>query len=705
MKKIYFLLLALCLFTKANSQIINFPDPIFKERLVNSTALNYRATDLSGNYFAIDSNGDGEIQISEASQVKSIELSYYNGDGLGITSLVGINEFPNLVSFGCSDASLSSLDIHGLQHLENLFTENSGLNTVTVYDLPQLKYLQLEHNNLSDLSLNNFPNLKWIYCGYNSLTNLDLSMLTGLERILCNNNQLVSINMKNGISQTIVSGTVINGFYENPTLRYVCVDDSELTYVQNKISALPYGALVSVNSYCDFVPGGQYYTIQGNNKFDENNNGCDVLDFALNNLKFNITNGSNSGNLIANTSGNYNIPVQTGTYTITPVFENPAYFTASPSSVNVTFPVQANPFNQDFCVIATGVNPDLEVTSFAATPALPGTHVMYILSYKNKGNTTQSGTVNLVFNDAVLDFVDSTPATSSQTVNNLSWNFTNLRPFEKRRILLSFITNSPSDTPPLNSGDVLNYTATITSAATDDLPNDNTFVFNQVVVNSFDPNDKTCLEGATITPDKVGDYVHYMIRFENNGTANAHNIMVKDMIDANKFDVNSLIAIDGSHEFFTRINGNKVEFIFENINLPFDDANNGGYVAFKIKTKPTLINGDTFSNTASIYFDYNLPIVTNTATTTIAALNRQDFEFANYFKLYPNPVHDVLNINSKEDIEISSISIYNTLGQLVLVVPNAQNTKTVNVSNMPSGNYFIKINSSKGSSNTKFIKQ
>jgi hypothetical protein len=196
-----------------------------------------------------------------------------------------------------------------------------------------------------------------------------------------------------------------------------------------------------------------------------------------------------------------------------------------------------------------------------------------------------------------------------------------------------------------------------------------------------------------------------MIRFENTGTANAQNIVVKDMIDTAKFDIASLVPMKGSHSFVTNItSGNKVEFIFENINLPFDDANNDGYVAFKIKTVPTLVNGDTFSNSASIYFDYNFPIVTNTATTTIAALNNQDFEFSNYFRLYPNPVHDVLKITTKETITISSVSIYNTLGQLVVVIPNAQNTKTIDVSNLTTGNYFIKINSDKGTSNTKFIK-
>src|SRR5690606_35290187 len=153
---------------------------------------------------------------------------------------------------------------------------------------------------------------------------------------------------------------------------------------------------------------------------------------------------------------------------------------------------------------------------------------------------------------------------------------------------------------------------------TDETPQDNTAALNQTVVNSFDPNDKTCLEGNVVTPDIIGQFVHYVIRFENTGTFAAENIVVKDIIDTAKFDVNTLVPLSGSHSFVTRItNINQLEFIFENINLPFDDTNNDGYVAFKIKTKPTLQVGDAFSNTASIYFDYNFPIVTNTATTTI----------------------------------------------------------------------------------------
>jgi hypothetical protein len=308
------------------------------------------------------------------------------------------------------------------------------------------------------------------------------------------------------------------------------------------------------------------------------------------------------------------------------------------------------------------------------------------------------------FYDAFMDFVSSDiPATAQFSL--LTWNFTQLQPFETRSFVVTFNLNTPQELEPLFAGLEIQFRTNIAGGANDETPDNNFVELNQLVVNSHDPNDKTCLEGTTITPEMVGKELHYMIRFENTGTASAVNVVVKDMIDTDKFDISSLVPLSGSHPFTTKISeGNKVEFIFENINLSFDDTNNDGYVVFKIKTKPTLVVGDSFSNSASIYFDYNFPIITNTETTTVALLANQDFVFEDYFKIYPNPANDILNIDTKQTIEVTSINIYNTLGQIVLVIPNAQQTKSVDVSSLKTGNYFMKINSDKGSSSVKFMK-
>ncbi len=197
-----------------------------------------------------------------------------------------------------------------------------------------------------------------------------------------------------------------------------------------------------------------------------------------------------------------------------------------------------------------------------------------------------------------------------------------------------------------------------------------------------------------------------MIRFENTGTYMAQNIVVKDMIDLSKFDISTLVPTSASHSYVTKISdGNKVEFIFENINLPFNNVNRNGYIAFKIKTLPTLKIGDSFTNEANIYFDYNFPILTNKATSTFKNLDIQDFEFSNYFALYPNPVNDNLNIMVKNSILIKSMAVYDILGQLVIAIPNAENVFKVDVSTLPTGNYIIKIKTEQGFSTEKFIKR
>jgi uncharacterized repeat protein (TIGR01451 family) len=347
---------------------------------------------------------------------------------------------------------------------------------------------------------------------------------------------------------------------------------------------------------------------------------------------------------------------------------------------------------------------DLEVAVLPfGIPARPGFDARYKIIYKNKGTQTQSGIINFTFNDSVLDFVSATPAVTSQANNSLTWDFTNLLPLETREIVFIMNVNSPMETPAVNAGDVLNYTATITGL-TDETPLDNVATLNQTVVNSFDPNDKTCLEGNSITPSMVGKFVHYLIRFENTGTFAAQNVVIRDIIDTNKFDFSSLIPLNASHAFTTKIsNGNKVEFIFENINLPFDDANNDGYVLFKIKTKPTLVLNDSFSNSASIYFDFNFPIVTDPAVTTVRALGNTDFDFNTVFSLSPVPAKNSLTITTKQAVRMSSISIYNTLGQLIQVHTNP--TETLDVSGLQAGSYFLNIISDKGTASGKFIKE
>ena len=637
----------------------------------------------------------------------------------------------------CQRNQLSNLDVTGLAKLKWLFFENNKISTIDLTELSELESLVFYDNKIRFIDLSNSPkiiyveggqnpiesidlsqmlNLEYLWLGYTPIHSLDVSMskkLKGMNVSGCQN--LEFINLKNGSLEDLSYYEIINdplllnldtrNFSNCPKLKYICGDEGELESISQKIASYNYTDCV-VGGYCSFDEGSANYTIQGSNRMDSNNNGCDVLDLPFPNLKFTISDETRTGSIITDKTGDYSIKVKEGTYKLTPILENANYFSISPTSLNVTFPTDASPFIQDFCITPIASHKDLEITLIPMEVARPGFDSKYKLVYKNKGNVAQSGTVNLSFDDAVLDVVVSNPIVSSQNTNSLSWNFSDLKPFETREITFTLNVNKPTETPAVNSGTILHYTATVNSADVDENPNDNIFVLNHTVVGSLDPNDKTCLEGDVITPSLIGEYVHYLIRFENTGNYAAQNIVVKDMIDLTKFDISTLIPTSSSHPFVTKIsNGNKVEFLFENINLPFEDDSNDGYLAFKIKTKSTLKVGDSFDNEANIYFDYNFPVLTNKATTKFATtLGTQDFEFSNYFKVYPIPADEVLNISAIQNVEIQSIAVYDILGQMVIALPNVKDTSKIDVSNLSSGNYFIKIKSDKGSSNMKFIK-
>lgn len=735
MEKLYVFLVLAFTVVVGNAQIINFPDAAFKTVLLNYSPV-------------IDTNSDGEIQESEALGVTNLTISNSTVNSLigieyflNITQLICVNN-PQLTALNvtnlsslqvlkCNNNSLTSLDLN--LNIQNLVCNNNQLAQINLIPLTNLKSLDVSYNQLTSLVLPAVPNFSIsnavLNISGNLYTSVDLSNLNSPSgtKFICdnthiteldfshlhnrfynyeilNNQDLQNINFKNGF----LDGCFLIPFdpYDciyyisnNSSLNYVCVDDN---YESDILSGV-LGSSVLISTYCTFTPGGPYYTVQGNTFFDSDTNGCDATDIIYPNLALSFTDGINTGELHANNTGSYSIPFPSGTQTITPAIVNSTYFTISPATVNVAFPATASPFVQNFCVIANGVHNDLEVILIPLNRARPGFDANYKIIYKNRGTTSQSGSLSLTFDDSKMDLVSVTPINASSSTNNLSWSFSNLQPFETREILLTMNINSPTETPAVNGGTILFFSGNITGL-TDETPIDNASALDQVVFNSIDPNDKTCVEGITISPSMVGQYVHYVIRFENTGTANAQNIVVKDIIDTAKYDVSSLVPLSGSASYITRItNTNKVEFIFENINLPFAVGSNNGYVAFKIKTKPTLVVGDTFSNSANIYFDYNFPITTNTTTTTIATLGTADFEFSNVFSLSPVPAKNLLTITTKQAVEMSSVSIYNTLGQLVQV--NTNPNETIDVSGLKTGSYFIKIVSGKGTASGKFLKE
>lgn len=82
-------------------------------------------------------------------------------------------------------------------------------------------------------------------------------------------------------------------------------------------------------------------------------------------------------------------------------------------------------------------------------------------------------------------------------------------------------------------------------------------------------------------------------------------------------------------------------------------------------------------------------------------LNTENFTKQNV-NIYPNPAKDILNIKV-ESSTISSISIYNSIGQLVL--SNIKPSNTITISELKAGAYFMIVNFNEQSETIKFIKE
>lgn len=711
MKKKLLYLLLLFSFGIASAQIVNIPDMNFKNRLLDADMENGWARDENNNTIIVDINGDYEIQESEA-----LLVWYLNLGSAGMTDATGLEAFANLRYLECSgNPLLTSLDLTGLSFLEHFIIDGgtgldflniaglSNLNTVFIMgtnlgtiDLTGLTAMQdfsLQDVPVTNLDFSDMINLQQLGLYNTNLVNIDLSNSSSLSELRCIGNLLLeTINIKNG-------GLLIVGedseFTDNPSLNFLCIDENEEFVVDLYFDIIP-----MYSTYCSFTPGGDYNTITGTMIFDVDGDGCDMSDSLFPFFKIEINDGTSTAATFTNDSSGYAFYTGAGDFTLTPIFEN-GWFTATPANVNFT-DENNNVAIENFCITSSGNHPDLEVVMEPIGAARPGFDAQYKVVYRNKGNQVLSGSVNCGWDYSILTGVAISPLPDGIVPGIYTWNFTDLMPFESREIVMTLNVNSPTDTPAVNPGDVLPFTAAITAGGADEMPEDNAFAFDQVVVGSLDPNSITCIQGATAPTTEIGNYLHYVVDFENIGDAAATFVVVKHEINPEDFDVSSLQVLNSSHPMTARVTGNKVEFIFDNINL---SALEHGNILFKLKSLNTLEEGDSVINQADIFFDYNHPLATNEATTVfeIITAGLGEFEADNSVKIYPVPAHDHVTIEAEGTIE--SVSLFDAQGRVVQTSLVNDRHAVLDIASRQSGIYFVKVTTAEGIKVQQIIKK
>lgn len=89
-------------------------------------------------------------------------------------------------------------------------------------------------------------------------------------------------------------------------------------------------------------------------------------------------------------------------------------------------------------------------------------------------------------------------------------------------------------------------------------------------------------------------------------------------------------------------------------------------------------------------------------TVSIIILDVKGFN-ANAFSYYPNPVKDVLTLSYNNTI--TSVEVYNFLGQQIMAKAINQNEAKLDMSQFAAGTYLVKLNTENGSTAVKVLKQ
>ena len=320
------------------------------------------------------------------------------------------------------------------------------------------------------------------------------------------------------------------------------------------------------------------------------------------------------------------------------------------------------------------------------TVARPGWATSYLLVINNLGSSVVDGTITLNFPNDLISFVS--PEQFSQSGGVLTHNFESLNAFQSRHFTLNFLVGAP---PVVVGGEMLPVSASVSTGLTDSNPANNSHSSSQPVVNSYDPNDKVVVEGSSIGQAQAGDYLNYIVRFQNAGTADALKVIIRDQLDS-KLDWTTFRPVASSHDFMAEMNQNGlVSFTFDDINLPPEQNNepaSHGYIAYKVKPLEAW-NGDEILNTAYIYFDLNPPIVTNTVSTVIENLDVSEVA-RDGFAFYPNPADDRITISNPHSSQMR-VSIVDLQGKVLGFLDSVPNYYEMDVSHLSAGIYLIRV--------------
>ncbi len=340
------------------------------------------------------------------------------------------------------------------------------------------------------------------------------------------------------------------------------------------------------------------------------------------------------------------------------------------------------------------------------------------VSLNNFGTTIADGLLSIKIDSLIdsLQFIDLPDVNLSDFL--LGWNFEELVPGEVLTKTLKFVMPGP---PDISVGQVLKLRTF--SLYDDILSNHRTteFEYDKQILCSYDPNDKLVSPNREIQvfepPRELNltlfdEVLTYTVRFQNTGNDVAYDVVIRDTLDEN-LDIESFRFLNTSHYEVLDI---KIEddrfltFEFKDIFLPDSTANfdeSQGYISYQIKAKENLMEETPIRNSASIYFDLNPPIVTNTTESVMVSQfptsGTQTIDNQLNVTLSPNPTSGQIFFKGN-NLQKAKITVADLTGR-ILLAEKLNGSNTIDLPSNVKGMLFVKLETEEGIAVKRIIKQ
>lgn len=653
------------------NQIVTIPDANFKSYLVNASSINL--------------NGDTEISVAEAQATTQLLIN-----GLSIADLTGIEAFTNLTRLDCYTNNLTAIDVS---------------------------------NNLA---------LTRLHCADNQIQSIDISANTQITDMQCHNNGVLDqLNIANGYNYAF---TYMKA-YGNPNLTCIQIDAGFTPPVDSD----------------PFLAG---WTKDGQTNYSQN---CIPTIYYVDANATGANNGSSWADaytsiapVLANTNLNDEVWVAKGVYTLvdknTPLTVNTnevdiiggfsgTETTLADRDLRAIHTTNATIFTGDI----NGDDIDGDFTSNKTDNAerlfeIRNSNVTFDgIIFENIYDTSQSGGIQ---ENGVLFIPNSVNINNLKIKNSVFRNNYSNGYLLKMRTLnaglflenTTFVNNTSvnlglvyvqSDS---TNGYIFTRWANVLVANNDinlsalhifrsDFANGSTL---DVVINNstFINNDYNGTYGNSIMASGNGSVnlnVNNSIFWQNtvNGAASTRDISNGQDQTYDVFIRNSIANVPanaGTYGTFSATNLTTLNPATDNLNLDSDykptaasnyiiDQGDNAYYDVALFGGLDLSGNDRIFNTT-----IDLGVYEYNSTLGIDEISNME----DWLVVYPNPVSETLRIKTF-DQDVKRLALYSVNGQKVLEQNEVQNS--IDVSNFPSGVYFLQIETTQGATTKKIIKQ